>query len=187
MSAVIKSQEHISQEFDKQKVQIENLSKKNNILEQHVTSLHQSNEEKANQISNLEFELNDLAQYGRRSMIDIRGIPRCLQEDTDKLVQDVAKIMKISVTKSDIEISHRNSTTENAAIIVKFQSRRKRNEFFEARSSLSTKTTRDIGFETNHNIYINENLTPINGLLLRDTRRALKKNGPREICLVEKW
>ena len=149
LTAVIQSQQHINLEFEKQRQQIDILSKKNALLEQHVNSLHTRNDEKTKQINQLEEGMNDLEQYGRRSMVDVRGIPRCHNEDTDQLILDVAKLIKVDMNKSDIEISHRVSSNENASIIVKFQSRRKRNEFYSARSTLYQKSTRDIGFENN--------------------------------------
>ena len=35
---------------------------------------------------------NDLAQYGRRTMVDIRGIPRWHNEDTDAIVSNLGNL-----------------------------------------------------------------------------------------------
>lgn len=59
----------------------------------------------------------------------------------------------------DIEISHRISQDENAAIIVKFASRRIRNQFWENRKKTWDQTADVLGFKGSESyIYINESL-----------------------------
>ena len=177
LNGVIDSQVLINAEFEEQKKQMESITKRNQILEKHVTTLHRNMEEKSSQISTLHSSLNDLEQYGRRPMVDIRGIPRWSNENTDQLIIDLSKLIKVNISHDDIDISHRVSGDEKAAIIVKFATRKKRNEFFNARKNLETKSAKDLGFDSTDKIFINESLTPANGLLMKEARIQLKKTG----------
>ena len=176
VDGVVSSQTLINIEFEKQKKTIHNLETKNITLENEVCYLKQSEVMKAEVLLKVESDLNDLEQYGRRNMIEIRGVPRSPTEDTDQIVMQIAGLTNTEVNKEDIEVSHRTSSSENAAIIVKFLSRRKREELFSNRKLLVEKTTRHIGFEESSKIFINESLTQFNGGLMKDAREKLKKN-----------
>ena len=73
------------------------------------------------------------------------------------------------ITSNDIEVSHRISTKPEAAIIIKYFAREKKEHFFKARKSLYKKTTNDLGYREKHSIFVNKNLTQINGQLFKDT------------------
>ena len=60
-----------------------------------------------NQQTNTEKQLEELEQYGRRENLEIHGIPLADNEDTGKIVQNVAKTPKVQLSKSDISTSHR--------------------------------------------------------------------------------
>ena len=118
--------------------------------------------------------VNDLEQYGRREMVDICGIPRSADEDTDKIVLDIAAKINVEMVKTDIAISHRTKPTPDSPIIVKFVSRRVRDDFFQKRTQLKNKTIACIGYNGNNKIYVNESLTSYNGELLKKARKSLK-------------
>ena len=97
--------------------------------------------------------------------MDIFGIPWLHDEDTDNIAITLAKAIGSTITKEDIQISHRKSNKENANIIVKFLSRRSRNDFWVHRRNLKGKTVSDIFPEIEEcrsKIFINENLTARN-------------------------
>ena len=68
-------------------------------------------------------------------MID-RGIPRVTHKNTDELTIKVAELMDLTLATNDIEVSHRTSNEKYASIIVKFQSRRTRDQFYQGRKKL---------------------------------------------------
>ena len=82
----------------------------------------------------------------------------------------------------DISVTHRIKDTgcRNPDILVKFLSKRKRNELLRASKVKSKKTkltTSDIGFPGEcKNIYIDENLTSYRSFLFRSARRSKEVN-----------
>ena len=102
-----------------------------------------------------------------------------------KIACAVAELMNVTgITPKDIEISHRTSTKPDAAIIVKFFAREKKETFLKARKSLFKKTTNDIGYIEKQPIFINENLTQINGQLFKDARDILLQKENRLVKYV---
>ena len=181
VQGIIKSQEFINKEFNDQKDKHNKLDKRVEKLEktilQHKTDI--KNLEKL--VSDLQTTsnaaksaVNDLEQYGRREMVDICGIPRSADEDTDKIVLDIAAKINVEMVKTDIAISHRTKPTPDSPIIVKFVSRRVCDDFFQKRTQLKNKTIACIGYNGNNKIYVNESLTSYNGELLKKARKSLK-------------
>lgn len=107
---------------------------------------------------------------GEESWLISGGIPRTENEDTRKLVLELAKIMEVETTESDNDLSHRTSNKSEAGIIVKFQSRFKRDIFYEGRRKLKNVTISHLGFTGDNKIFINESLTAMNGDLFKSTR-----------------
>ena len=91
-----------------------------------------------------EEQLDDLEQYGRRENLEIHGIPWTKQENTNKIVQKVARELNIKVSESDISTSHRlplgmlNDKNHHPPIIVRFSNRDKRNEVFRKRHAIKS-------------------------------------------------
>ena len=108
-------------------------------------------------------------------MLNIFGIPRQERENTDELIFGLGEQMGVRLNAQDVEISHRTSSKKTAPIIVKFNSRRKRNEFWEARRKLKNINTTHLGFEKSGSIYINESLTEHNGNIFKKVWGELKK------------
>ena len=100
------------------------MKQKNTSLKTEYMNLNRSFTDVNDKLRKGQGALNDLEQYGRRNMVDIGGIPRKKDEDTDDIVFKIAKKLDMTVKKDDIEISHRTSANKDAPIIVKFISRR---------------------------------------------------------------
>ena len=89
-----------------------------------------------------EEQLDDLEQYGRRENLEIHGIPWTKQENTNEIVQKVARELNVKVSESDISTSHRlplgmlNDKNYHPPIIVRFSNRDKRNEVFRKRHAI---------------------------------------------------
>ena len=171
VAGITKSQSFISEQYEGQKKTIESLTKKNTKLEKDMDEVKMNTAEKDTKIRTLESEINSLEQYGRWDMLNIKGIPKLREESTDELVIKTASLLNVQLDFQDIDISHRTSVRDDAAIIVKFNSRRKRNELYAQRKHLKDITVQQLGFESNEKIYINESLTHKNGELLKNTRK----------------
>lgn len=174
VNSVVKSQEVLNSLFEDQKKELQkNKVTNDNLLKRHTQT--RSDLEKANkQINSLQSalektqqNLNDLEQYGRRDMITIKGIPRNKDEDTDKIVVDVASLIGVNLSKKQIDVSHRNTQEEDAHIIVKFDSRRSKEAFWSARRNVYDKSISNLGFRGDGKIFINESLTSINGTIFK--------------------
>lgn len=122
-------------------------------------------------------EINDLEQYGRRMMLKISGVPKINDEDTDQIVLQLAKNLGVQLADTDLDISHRTSNHADAPIIVKFDSQRARDRFYQARKTIKNRklTSKDLGFKQGQRIYINESLTQRNGDLYQYARTKLLK------------
>ena len=52
---------------------------------------------------------HDLEQYTRRECVEIRGIPVAAtpsEEQTNNIVKDVGKLLRVDITENDIPVSH---------------------------------------------------------------------------------
>ncbi|KAK2139385.1 hypothetical protein LSH36_1826g00006, partial [Paralvinella palmiformis] len=115
----------------------------------------------------LELKYDRLEQCGRRNTIRIRGIPepdKATKEKTD------ADRLQISVTQSDINISHRVGTKrdqQSRDILVTFVSNNAKSQFMMSRRKLK-----------GSDVYVNEDLTRARALLFSQTRslKRQKKN-----------
>ena len=75
-------------------------------------------------------------------------IPKTRYESTDDIIMNLVKHLDIHIQEKDIDISHRTSSNDEAAIIVKFDSRTARNKFYEGRKRMKDRpaTSLDLGF-----------------------------------------
>ncbi|XP_066920569.1 uncharacterized protein [Clytia hemisphaerica] len=180
----IKSQQFLDTKYEEQKVQLSKLETKvkslcTDISDKEVT-INQLKERlkltEASFLSN-KSDINALEQYGRREMINISGIPRKNNEDTDKIVFNITDKLGIDLYLDDIEVTHRTSPKINAPIIVKFNSRRTRDEVWNLRYKLKNLKASDFGFDSNNSIYFNESLTEHNRSIFKTTWDNLKIPG----------
>ena len=114
-------------------------------------------------------------------MLTLKGIHKQAGESTDDVIINVAKMLEVDQSVRDIDISHRTSNNTDAGIIIKFNSRRKRNEIYGKRKNLKNKTVKELGFNSDNKIYINESLTQNNGDLLKNTRKLKKSKQLKQI------
>ncbi|PFX33051.1 hypothetical protein AWC38_SpisGene2053 [Stylophora pistillata] len=108
---------------------------------------------------------NDLEQYTRRECVEIRGIPVAAtpsEEQTNNLVTDDDKLLGLDITQNDISVGHRMPLSQKhkgkpgpPAIIVKFNRRDVKDNFYRARKQLKDLTTRDLGYSEKNKIYLN--------------------------------
>ena len=110
LAEVKNSQEFISRQYDQLKVEYSQLLITNEKQETEIKNLKSTAIELSSQGEKEATKLDDLEQYGRRQNLEIVGIPVQKDENTNAIVQEVAKLLKVTITASDISTSHRLQT-----------------------------------------------------------------------------
>lgn len=174
---VEKSQEHISQCFDKQQVDIDKLLSSNKRLEKENVQLNNN----LNKLYTLFYSEQEkriqLEQYGRREMIEVSGIPSKDNENCVNIIKNICNLIDLNIENS-IEIAHR---IKNGDIIVKFRDRPSRDTLFRCKDKLKGKSTKDLGFKEERFIYINESLAFDNKKLLFNVRQKCRELGIKKV------
>ena len=127
-------------------------------------------------------QLNDLEQYSRRACLNISNIPEGGRaEDTDQLVIDVAKMAGVTLTRADIDVSHRIGTARPGkirTIVARFAQFSKRQQLFDARRQLrqprsipGSSLTTDVA----QRAFISDNLTKDNQYVMYRARQYKKE------------
>ena len=192
---ILGSVTYLASEYDDFLNEIKRINKQNSQLMQKMKNLEQIVTKFDNQQTNTEKQLEELEQYGRRENLEIHGIPLADNEDTGKIVQIVAKALKVQLSKSDISTSHRlfNSNLNDQhqkllnhrdqqpsamrrhqppPIIVRFCNRDKRNEMFSKRLKLKS-VSNEIYPKPNAEILaIRENLTKFRKFLFSEANKV---------------
>ena len=177
-------QKCIEKEFEDQKGKIKDLimDKKmfseNQRLHNEIKALYQSQEEK-------QIKINKLAQYNRSSiMLELSGILRQYDENVMDLVNKNALVAgTCHFDVSQIDIAHRVSDKGTVPVIVLFNRKTDRTNFYRQKNKMFTFQANHIvkpddhsdsevslpGLERGTNfIYMNESVTSMNRMLLRE-------------------
>jgi len=128
-------------------------------------------------------KLDDLEQYGRKSMLEMNGFARVAKEDLIQLTLALAEKIEVPLCKDELEACHRLSANEKAGIIVEFASRKKRDQFLEKRKLSKNVSIKDLGFQSKSpgKIVINESLTAKRKALIKELK---EKKGERNFKFV---
>ena len=106
-------------------------------------------------------------------MLEIVGVPRKADENTDAIVQIIADKLDLPINvDNDIEISSK----PKAPIIVKFNNRRKRNIFYAKGRNMRLKSSMIVKQSLEHDttIFINESLTFHNREIFKKAKEKLR-------------
>lgn len=176
------SQQFISDQFEGFKATNETILKQNSKLSKENEELRSKQAKLEAENKKLAQEIDDLAQYGRREMLEISGIPQTNDEDQntiEKTIVTISRHLGVNISSDDIDAAHRLSKNPQANIIVKFKSRKMRDAIFSARSKLRGISTKDLAITTERapsRIFINESLTARKKELMYKAR-LIKKEG----------
>ena len=127
-------------------------------------------------------QLNDLEQYSRRLCINVTGVPETAGESTDQIVTDLAKMAGVTVTRADIDGTHRigkPGTGKVRPIIARFTNFSKRQDVYNSRRELrKPRPVRGsvVSSEVAGKVFISDNLTRQNQHTMF-VARNLKKEG----------
>ena len=149
---------------------INNLWKENKEMKRENEELLKKVKEGNRKVEVTQDKLDDLEQYGRKTMLEINGFPRMENEDPWKIVLALAEKLEVALTEDNIEACHRISGNEKAGLIVEFASRKKRDEMIYYRKKLANISIKDFGYEGDNRIYVNESLTPKRKSLIRELK-----------------
>ena len=140
---------------------------------------------------NVSFEMigNHLEQYGRRNNLEITGIPDDVSEKylEEKVIQVLSEI-QVNVSSSDIEACNRIGKSKNSSkkTIVRFVNRKYAKKALINRKGLMNICKFSLSMSSSDNIYINENLTPMNNKIAFHCGK-LKHNGQIDKTYSKDW
>jgi len=151
-----------------------------------VSSLIEANRQKDNIISTLQNRLNKLEQYTRKDSFEIREVPVTADESTDAIAIKVAEKAGVDLTEQEIQASHRLKAREGKipAIIVKLQSRKKRDSIVNNTEVLKTLKKSDVVHLDemgDGRIYIGDSLSPFYRSLLWKAKQRAQEMGYRYV------
>jgi hypothetical protein len=173
VQGLVRSQEFLSSQFDEQEKDIVAMKSNMKLLQVKNKELSQTLFNAVKNVEKNEKKFNDLEQYGRREMVEVQGVTRMANENTDSIIMVLAKLFKLNITIYDIEVSHRLSNRQNSPIIVKFNNRRLRDIFFRSARTVKPKLC-DINYEGETKIFVNESLSQVNRKIFYTSRERLK-------------
>ena len=175
------SQQFISNEFENCKATLKATEDRAKAAESEVIRLTAELKSVHEKVDKNEKSINDLEQYGRRSTLEISIIPVVEHEGLKLIITEIAKCMKLDrfCYQDQEDVAHRlKSKLDIPPIIVLFQSRTKRNNFYDQCTLLKNIKLKDldIGFQDSNPIFVNESLTLQNAVLYKKVREACKRN-----------
>jgi len=140
MRELHKSQQILSEEYEDMKCTLQSSTEE-------VKALRSENQDLKDRVKKLEDAscqsqeaLNDLEQYGRRECLEFQGLAWSENENTNKLITSVSKLIEVDLSVKDIIVSHRLSGKSDSnprpTIIARFCSRRIRDEISSHRHRL---------------------------------------------------
>ena len=155
-----------------------------NVKDVIIKNLQVENERLRDKVSNLESKVvsleinqNMLEQYGRRNNIEVSGIPDSVGDnDLEEKVISVFANVGIEVKSNDIEACHRIGKSRNSSkkTIVRFTNRKFAKQALYNRKKLKPIGKSTLGF--NNDVFINENLTPVNNKIAYNCRKLNRQN-----------
>ena len=171
-------QDFINKEFESCKVKQETIEERAEAAETKIINIKAEIYSLQETLCEEQCKINDLEQYGRRSMVEINNIPFTTNENLESVITDIAKKgMELDhfIYKQYVDVAHRlNSKLPIPPIIVMFNSRSMREDFYQSRKQLNNIKLSDINpnYEGNNVICTNESLTIKNAVLFRKVRQS---------------
>lgn len=183
LNEVLKSISFLDSKFEELRSKQTNLQIKNKELTATIQFLQEEVKRLNTDVIDLKMAKDEQEQYDRRECLEIKGIPVTPDEDTDKIVMNLASKIGVDVKESDLSVSHRNpgpyqgERQTPVPIIVKFTRRVIRDKVYQAKSKLKHVTTRDLGFTRfrDSKIYITESLTKPRKALYKECLKFKKE------------
>ena len=154
------------------------------LLKYENARLKEKCEKLENRVAILESNHNDLVQYGRRNNVVFSGIPgNVLDNNLESTVISVLSDIDVQVEPRDIEACYRieKSTSKTQKTIVRFVNRKNCEKVLANKIKLFKLNNEKHNFHAGTNIFVNENLTPMNESIAFNCRK-LKRSGLIHAC-----
>lgn len=146
------------------------------------------NKKMESEIQNIQLQLDVLAQeknhYEQKSLANnviINGIPIVSeQEDLNNIINKISTTVgKPTISPTDVKCFRigKKEIGTSPPIKVEFASKSIKEKFIYPKKSLFNITTKDLGFQENKKIYINEDLTKLNQEIFKKALKFKKDNG----------
>ncbi|XP_041475031.1 uncharacterized protein LOC121423673 [Lytechinus variegatus] len=118
----------------------------------------------------------------QRVNLEVAGVPERQGEVPERIVLNIAKHISPELAASDFDVVHRLGSKRQAdnkarPIIARFTTRRARNIMYDGRRKLKTLSTKDLGYNSDGKIYLNENLIASTKELMKDVNKARRDAG----------
>ena len=148
-------------------------------LEKQLTKTSKYVKEHADELQDVQVNLDNLEQYSRKNSLEFHGIPDEVNTPTDLVVCKIARAIVVEIQENDIEISHRIGRKRgDKTVLAKFVSHKVKSRIYKARTNLKAVSVQSlfpgssssVVCETTarpKEIYINENLTPYRTEMMR--------------------
>lgn len=171
----------LKEDLHSMRQELTKISNANVALNNKVVTLENNNKQITSEVARLKVENESLKQYTRINNLEIHGIPVVKNENPNDIVKNLGLALDIQINPSDIDVCHRLPTSKTELpppLLVKFCSRRKKNELLLAKKTKKNPLMSvDLGINAaTRPIYINEHLTELNKILYSKARE-LKKSG----------
>ncbi|XP_046962199.1 uncharacterized protein LOC124531733 [Vanessa cardui] len=169
--------------------EFENINKKVEHIEKDVKSLISTKAiigELKDITDKIQSDNNDREQWGRRSNIEIYGVPEKKGENLFNIFKDISHKANCPVNIStDLDfitrVASKNSSKKCKPIVVRFLARYKKDDFLSNVRKLKLKAC-DLGYSNvNTPIFFNDHLTSSNKILLQRAKNRAKDNHYRYI------
>ena len=137
-----------------------------------------------NKVAILESNHNDLVQYGRHNNVVFSGILENVPDNNlESTVTSVLSAIDVQVEPRDIEACHRigKPTSKTRKTIVRFVNRKNCEKILANKKKLLKLSNAKHNFHAGTNIFVNENLTPMNEIIAYNCRK-LKRSGLIHAC-----
>jgi len=141
-------------------------------LEKQLTKTSKYVKEHADELQDIQVNLDNLEQYSRKNSLEFHGIPDEVNIPTDQVVCKIAQAIGVEIQEDDIEISHRIGRKRgDKPVLAKFVSHKVKSKIYKARTNLKAVSVQSLfpGSSVSSvrgttarpkGIFINENLTP---------------------------
>lgn len=157
-------------------------------LKNQVVELHEKCEERDRRIALLEREINEQQQRTYEKNVVIRNINKKEEENLNEIVESIAALAGLNLSKSDVDGIYR-AKGKHENIIVKFSSVRKKRELMKnLRSKKSQLKTNILGDKSNSAekpIYVNGHLTRVYRQLLWAAKNKANTSGWQFVWVKE--
>lgn len=144
-----------------------------------IQKLYRENTLMTKEIEECKTRIADLEQYSRCNMIEISGVPERNPENLLNVLSEIGRHLDIDVDKKFVDIIHRVSSRnptrkQPGTILVKFLKKSDKEQFLTRARIKRGLSAIKLGFDTDNQIYINDNLS-FHYRKLHATARELRK------------